>query len=751
MPTLAQVARIDKARRRRRGRGWNRGFAFDTPAITFPSSPLTVRVQIALGADLTASHLTWNWLDITPWVRHDLGITIVRGRRDESARVAPSRCTLKLDNPDGRWTRRKPTGPYFGLLTKNTPIWIEVNPGSGYVTRYRGFVNEWPTRWTDEAATDCTVTIECSGALRRLNQGEVLRSPLYRTTAGTAENDYVPYAYWPMEDGTDSSRFASAIDGVGVMLPSGSISFAANSDLAGSDPLPTFGTGAYAYASVPSYTATSQWVVTFAMLVPSAPASETVYAEFTGTGTVKTWRVSIEPGAGVNDDVVWLKGYDSTGAMVADVGFLLDGSAVYNPSEADFYGSWATYVVASIDDSPSYDYRFGLTIGTDLSVAGSSSAGSHGSITSVKSLAGNGASFGHFAVFVDPAFDPDGTLTRPSDAENNSAAMLGWAGELAHERIIRLCREEGLPLFCTSATSEAMGPQPRGTLLDVLRDCEAVDGGVLYEYEYGLAYRTLDELQNQPVSLALDVDAGHIAGTPEPADDDQRLRNQWTISRANGSSYTHRDPDYDSTQGLYADQATVNVETDLQLPDQAGWRVHQGVVDEDRWPQLPLSFSHSPDLIAQWVALPQSGRLTAANPPSQMPPDDLDLIAEGCTERFDEVSWHAWLACTPASTYTVAVYDETPYDSDTSTLAADISTTDTSLSIATTDEDELWTTDSSELPLPIRIGGEVMTVTAISGASSPQTFTVTRSVNGVVKAHAAGASLHVHPQPVYAR
>jgi hypothetical protein len=34
-----------------------------------------------------------------------------------------------------------------------------------------------------------------------------------------------------------------------------------------------------------------------------------------------------------------------------------------------------------------------------------------------------------------------------------------------------------------------------------------------------------------------------------------------------------------------------------------------------------------------------------------------------------------------------------------------------------------------------------MTVTNISGLSSPQTFTVTRSTNGVVKAQAAGAAV----------
>jgi hypothetical protein len=36
-----------------------------------------------------------------------------------------------------------------------------------------------------------------------------------------------------------------------------------------------------------------------------------------------------------------------------------------------------------------------------------------------------------------------------------------------------------------------------------------------------------------------------------------------------------------------------------------------------------------------------------------------------------------------------------------------------------------------------------MTVTAVSGTSSPRTFTVTRSVDGVVKTRSTGAEVHV--------
>ena len=60
---------------------------------------------------------------------------------------------------------------------------------------------------------------------------------------------------------------------------------------------------------------------------------------------------------------------------------------------------------------------------------------------------------------------------------------------------------------------------------------------------------------------------------------------------------------------------------------------------------------------------------------------------------------------------------------------------------------ELWTTDAAQFPLDVEIGGEVVTVSAIAGAASPQTFTLSaRSVNGITKSHLAGAPVSVaHP------
>ncbi|MFJ4692851.1 hypothetical protein [Streptomyces sp. NPDC088766] len=87
----------------------------------------------------------------------------------------------------------------------------------------------------------------------------------------------------------------------------------------------------------------------------------------------------------------------------------------------------------------------------------------------------------------------------------------------------------------------------------------------------------------------------------------------------------------------------------------------------------------------------------------------------------------------------------TRVDTDGSVLTAGISATATSVSVTTT-TGPVWTQNPAEFPLTVRVGGEVMTVTGITGAASPQTFTVIRSVNGIVKSHTAGTDVRLaHP------
>jgi len=70
-----------------------------------------------------------------------------------------------------------------------------------------------------------------------------------------------------------------------------------------------------------------------------------------------------------------------------------------------------------------------------------------------------------------------------------------------------------------------------------------------------------------------------------------------------------------------------------------------------------------------------------------------------------------------------------------------------SLSVATA-SGPLWTTTADDFPFDVEVGGIRVTVTAISGGSSPQTFTVTGAT--VTKALSSGSAVTVWRPPVLA-
>lgn len=323
----------------------------------------------------------------------------------------------------------------------------------------------------------------------------------------------------------------------------------------------------------------------------------------------------------------------------------------------------------------------------------------------------------------------------------------GYAGEQAHARIARLCSEEGVTFTGTASVSPTMGPQGIDTFVTLLREAEGVDLGVLYERGFGLGYQSRTERHNAPVALTMDFDQGHIFVNPEHADDDQRTRNRWTVSRTGGGEATIEDTANIALNGLYDDSAELNLETDAQCEQEASWLVHVGTVDEERWPRFDVNFASTggATLIDDWLALPFGPRLNVLNPPDMYSPDPVDAFIDGREERWDQVSWDVGMFTTPASPYRILTVDDATYgrlDSDDTTLAADLDTTSTSVSIVS--GTVAWVdsaTYPTEFPFDVVVDGERMTVTAITGATLSQTLTVTRSVNAVVKAHTTGAAV----------
>lgn len=245
--------------------------------------------------------------------------------------------------------------------------------------------------------------------------------------------------------------------------------------------------------------------------------------------------------------------------------------------------------------------------------------------------------------------------------------------------------------------------------------------------------------------LALDYTAGHISDPLEPTDDDQGLRNDVTAKREDGgearyakesgplnTSAPEDDPD---GVGVYDEGITVNVARDDQLADQAGWRVRLGTVDEARYPMVHIDLAANPGLADQVAELGLGDRLTIANPPAWLPPDQIQLIAEGGTETIGMYGWDVELNASPGSAWntarlpagdasTAGPNSPNRLDSGGSQLVSDVTDSATELLVHTAQDEILghapWINSEgltgvypTHFPFDLRLGGEVVRATAI--------------------------------------
>ncbi|MGH3978081.1 MAG: hypothetical protein ACRDRZ_03605 [Pseudonocardiaceae bacterium] len=610
------------------------------------------------------------------------------------------------------------------------------------VPRFAGEVAAWPQRW-DVTGTNVTAPIEVAGITRRLGQGA---SPLHSALRrGITRDIETPVAYWPAEDGENSTRIASGLPGGGHMFTFGSPDFAANTDFDSSDAIPALNNSVW-FAPVPAHTLADRCQVRFLLSVPA-----------TGEGGGNTPILVVGTTGGM--DSIWVL-LNSAGNLALNA-FTNDGTLIYDSGFVGYGVNGAPAIVSVEFEQVGSDVELNLVtlepgqgLGEQLPGGGDTIAGRTCGIAKyiwTNHTAGlDAVALGHISVH-----------TVWSSLFDLSDQLNAWSGETAGARLARLCGEEDISFSHVGALADtaAMGAQRPRTLLEQLADCAAADLGTLYEPrgDIGVAYRTRTSLYNQPVTLDLDYGAAQVAPPFEPVDDDQSVRNDVTAKRVDGSEaravadtgrMSVADPSAGGV-GRYDESVTVAVAADAQLLDIAAWRVHLGTVDETRYPTVRVDLTAPAVVVAgiegDVLTMDIDDRLTISNPRAGSTPDQISLLARGYSEHINIFAHALAFTCSPESPYQVAELDaETRLDSDTSTLASGVDTDDTSLSVAVAVADGvLWTTAAAQLPLPILVGGEQMSVTAISGTASPQTFTVTRSVNGVVKSHAAGAQVHV--------
>jgi hypothetical protein len=598
----------------------------------------------------TLTHTAATWYR----VRMVTGYTSVRFKVWVDGTTEPA--TWLVDGSTGVWLETPPisgsAGCYSMRETGNTNAnatidFDDFSLVDGPLIRFTGYVDAWPTTWADESERQSFAPITASGHLRRIGQAKNLKSALCRAST-LMQWSGAPQAkgYWPMEDASQATVFASGLT-AGLPMIYTDMRPAGESDVLGTDPLPLAGGEAVFSAVVQPYTAATTWAVRALFKFPDVPSVNTGVLAWTTGGTIDRWAFVITTGS------TWtIQGYtngtevlaasfqnmiDADGGSLFDRQFYLTANATQNGGNIDYtVNLWADNTSGALGISGSY-------------------AGTIGNVTKIFHSAypgytAGGYTIGHVGVADDELWAYDGYLMAS-----------GFGGETSGARLARLGSEENIPVYFgeilgagAGSTTQIMGAQRTTSLIQQFREVEATEEGLLFDGLQGqVTLLPRQQRQNHAIDLTIDHDDGQLAGGFVAVRDDALLRNDIKAQNASGSTVPAQDVDGIRRWGVYSDAITINVQDDTEVGDHANWRLNLGKTPATRYPSVTLQLHNSRNttLIDAWLACDIGYRLNLLNLPNTY--DDADLLIEGYTETIDSSFWTVVLNTSPAQPWNV--------------------------------------------------------------------------------------------------
>lgn len=651
----------------------------------------------------------------------------------------------------------------------NTNITVSYDDIEVKALVFAGEVAEWPQA-RDVTGSDRTVSVTAAGVRRRLAQGKTLtKSALrsYHEYWPAAFAAKAPSAYWPLEEGTRSVTAAiNAVAGNGSSLqfipPTagsavGKIKWAADTERPGSKQSVLLTGGGSLVANISPVTSATAWAVQWQQKFNYTDGAFSTFSTDSASGTAISLTPILSPGTLVLD-----VGLDAPGVSTSilthtftdrndvEAWHTIALSAEQNGTDVDFF----LYVDGAVADSH---------IQSSMLLKGLK----RGQFSSVTNASGD-TGFGHIAVY-------SGDLGTWNFSSANDAAE-GHPGEIPVFRASQLADEAGISFdwigqggVVNSGDGKPMGARRVATLNELLSDAERVDGGLLYEPRgvVGFEFRTLRSMFSRSSWCTLDLATSkHFSPPWTVTSDDRLLANEVTARREDGGEYTHTLSEgrmstaapAEGGIGWYPKSLSFNVDDETDLPDLASWHVARGTIDEERYPGVKVGLHRSEvlgtsGLLSKLRDLDIGDQVTFSGLESTGIYDDRDELVIGYSGYLDLFQHTLTLVTTPASLLriwtpgsTVAAAAEfARVDSDHTTLDEGLTTTETDVTVAIATGKAFWVNSvshSNQFPFDVLTGGEVMRVTAGTAPSGQnQTWTVTRSINGVTKTHTTGQKI----------
>lgn len=614
-------------------------------------------------------------------------VVITRGKQDESSGPTPATATFTLDNRSGDWSTYNPNSSLYGLVGQNTPVRITL-------TNYRfwGEVAAMkPGRSPDfnpvTGQGDAWVEVEAAGPLRRTNQGaDPLASPLRRALLATT-----PSAYWPLEDLTNATAGASAVEGVPAMEPygysrfeipgsgglpqpaAGLPQFATGSSIPGSLPVPDWSQGGVLVGRPPiPSSGTQSWRVAFAAVFPrDQQANGTTFIGWmVSTGTYPRWEIQADSGglfvtasdalgvAGYGTSTITVNLFDGrphfievsaetvSGALLARVwidGYLYGTVHTINAADLVYPPGWVESITPNVTEWNSTNT---------------------GDIEGMPQL-------GHVAVW-----QPIAAIS------GHMEGMTGHPGETTLNRFSRLCVEQGIDSTFYSGPDpddvQSMGIEQPATFAEQLAEIERTERGIIYEPRnaVGLILATGRGLAGQAVAATLDYAAGQLGQPFALTLDDQGRRNDVTARSTTTGAEAQRTLDDGpmSTQtppdgiGRYATSLDVNPYVVDRLGSYARRAVADGTIGGLRFPRIVVDLVRHPGLADTVCNVDPGHRVQVVNLPADITPDTVDLVVLGTVETIGSHTRTIELLARPYVTVDAPVVGVSRVDSATSVL-----------------------------------------------------------------------------------
>src|SRR6266702_2161213 len=690
---------------------------------------MPVPVGSAPGQKWEMEFVTGTWTDVTADVEFSFASPPQThyGRTSQFSQPGPGSETLALRNPLGRYT------PQRQVLTDGVtphPFWPNVTARKrlrrsytvGGVTYYRffGYIKGFPPSLYSGVLP--VVPITATDRLDQLSRVK-LRSPIAQEISQDS-----PLAVWPLTDDAGSVSAASQPSAAYPMLKAPTASGVGTFGDVG----PGFGDG------------TGLTVTTGQALQATLPAS-------LGTFTLEIYVNVVALPTGT----VTLIGSGAFGNNI----FLDSTGSVNGWSSPLSLNNWHHVALATSSGAASGDlYVDGVNV--------------HHYITGAPSNVDNRVMIGDWGNTALSALNMhigyaavQQTQLSAARIAGHAQAVNGYSGDTTDARIARWLGRAGVAtadqVLDAGQTTVGTYPQAGKDVPSACQDMATTEGGVFWirwDGQARFASRRFRDSATPVLILDASVPALLDPDVWDPAFDETTLVNSSTANRS-AESGTLSTQTYTDTVSLAAyGEADAPDITTYTLSDQDALNLAQAQVAGNAYPafrlnQLAVNFhAATTSLYAALGAVEIGSRIRIVNVPAAAAPlGTLDLFVEGWTETPTPTTYRVVFDTSPVVAERIKLSDATygRLGCDGQTLNTALTNSATTVIIDTAAGKPTFTTTGGQYPSKIKVGEEVITLTAApGGATSPQTFTgCLRGQQGTFPAaQAAGSVVTLWPR-----